>query len=182
MRVSLEQARKESDADLKHQVCPPQAAYSTQAFDLFKAFAIGAPPTTPAMVRDWGHADASYWAWASEAHKGAFEYNEVKLLAACTMGAAEFEVSRSRPCRSTEEHIFKMRVAANGRVVGYWRGGQLGAIGSLYEAAAANGATFGGTSALRECWGNILEVSPIWRIYLKYVLLISELINFRRYI
>ena len=83
------------------------ATYSAQACDLIEAIAIGAPPTTKAIVHDWGRANASYWLWTSEAHEGAFVYNNDKLLAAGTMCAPEFEVSRSYPTHSTEEHIFK---------------------------------------------------------------------------
>ena len=93
MRVSLEQVRKKSDMELKRLARSPQASDSAQALDLVKAFAIEAPPTTPAMVHDWALANASYWLRASEAHKGAFVYNGEKPLAAATTRAAEFEVT-----------------------------------------------------------------------------------------
>ena len=41
-----------------------------------------------------------------------------------TACVAEFEVSRSYPIHLMEEHIFKVLIAANDQVVGYWRGGQ----------------------------------------------------------
>ena len=52
MKVGLEQARKESDVELKRLVRSPQATDSAQAFGLIKAIAIEAPPTTPATARD----------------------------------------------------------------------------------------------------------------------------------
>ena len=118
MRVGLEQARKESDADLKRLERLPQATDSAQAFDLIKAVATGAPPTTQAMAHDWGRANARRWLWASEAHKEAFDYNNENLLAAATMSAEEFEVSRSYPIHSVEEHIFRIPIAANDQVAG----------------------------------------------------------------
>ena len=93
MRVSLEQVRKKFDMELKRVARTPQASDSVQAFDLVEAIAIEAPPTTPAVVRDWALANASNWLWASEAHKGAFVYNGEKLLAAATMRAAKFGVT-----------------------------------------------------------------------------------------
>ena len=49
VRARLEQARKESDTELKRLARSPRATDSTQAYDLIKVFAIGAPPTTTAV-------------------------------------------------------------------------------------------------------------------------------------
>ena len=94
MRVSLGQVRKKSGMGLKRLVRSPQTSDSAQAYDLVKAIAIEAPLTTPAMVHDWDHANASYWLWPSEVRKGTLEYNREKLLAAATRRAAEFELTR----------------------------------------------------------------------------------------
>ena len=120
MRASLVESRKESDVELKLLGRPPQATGSAGAFDLIGAIAIEALPATPAMVHDWGHANAICWLWAFESHGGACGYNEEKLLAAATMRAAESGVSRGYPIHSMGEHIFKMLIAANDPVAGYW--------------------------------------------------------------
>ena len=102
---------------------------------------------------DWGRAFAGFWMWAPGARNGAFVYNGVKLLVAATMRAAEFEVPRSCPIRPTEEHAFKMIIAANDQVSGCWRGGQRGAVSFPHEAATANGAALNGALARRGGWG-----------------------------
>ena len=47
------------------------------------------------------------------------------------------------------EHIFKMIIDANDQVAGLWRGGQIGAMSFLYEAATGKGVALDSTSALR---------------------------------
>ena len=142
MGASLEQARKESDAELKRLARSPQATDSAQAYDLIKATAIGAPPTRRELLAlDFRISEA-------------FVYNDEELLVAAKMRAAEFEGPRSFLSHSTEDHIFKMLIAANGQVAEYWRGGLIGAISFRYRAATANGATFDGTRVLREGWGH----------------------------
>ena len=75
------------------------------------------------------------------------------LLVAATVCATEFEVSRSYSLSLMEGHILKMFIAANEQITGYWQGGQLGIISSLYKDAKAYGVTFEGTLALHEGWG-----------------------------
>ena len=71
------------------------------------------------------------------------------LLAAATVRAAEFEVSRSHPLSLAEGHISKMLIAENSQIACYQRG----IIVLFYEAATARGVTFDGPSVLRRCWG-----------------------------
>ena len=51
-----------------------------------------------------------------------------------------------------------MLLAPNAQITGYWRGGQLGIISFLYEAAGARGVIFAGTFVLRDGWGLIPQL------------------------
>ena len=136
----------------------PNSTDSAEAHDLVKAIAISASPNTIASVQDWGRANASYWLWATEAHKEAFARKNEQLLSAATDCVTEFQVSRGYSFGLMGEHISKMRIAANAQITGFWQGGQLGIISFFLEAAKARGVISDSAVALRDGWGLIQQL------------------------
>ena len=97
---------------------------------------------------------------ATGACKEAFAYHEKQLLAAATLGAAEFEASRSFSLSSVEEDAPKVLIATNSEIAGWWRGSRLGIISILREAATARGVTVGGNFAPHQGSGVYPAASP----------------------
>ena len=158
MRASPQQAR-EQDSELKALQLSSRALDSAEAFALVKAPAISVPSSV-ASARDWEHADASFWLWATEASKEPCAYNEKKLLAAATIYVAVFEVSRIFSASSAEEHFFKVLIAANTQITGWRQGTQIGIISFPYEAAEGRRVAFDGTMAPDEGWGLFPQLRP----------------------
>ena len=131
----------------------PRADDSARAFDLIQAISLEAPPPSPATLQGWDHGNASYWLRASQPDYKALDYNEAKLIVASTICAAEFGVSRSFPKETVYEPVSQLFEAANEQILSLWRGSELRANGSIYEAAAACGVTFHGVSARHAGWG-----------------------------
>ena len=144
LRDGLVQARVESDIELERLVRSARAVHSAQAFDILQAISFGAPPLSPAMLRSWDHASARYWVRASRPYDKTFDCNEAKFVAAATICVAEFELPRSFAEETAYELILKMAEAANEQILGFWRGGQLGPISFIYEAATAHGVSLCG--------------------------------------
>ena len=120
MRAILEQARKACDVGLRRLARLPEVTDPAEAYYLVKAIAPSASPTNIARGHEWNRANASYRLWATGAHKEAPVYNDEMLLVAATARAAEFDAFRSYAVSLMEERIFKVLIAANTRITGYW--------------------------------------------------------------
>ena len=98
-----------------------------QGFGLLRAMAISAPPNT-AYATDWGHSNASFCPWQTEADTEAFAHNNEQLLRAATFCAAEFRVSRDYALGSCGNHLFEVLIAADSQLTGWRQGRHLGLV------------------------------------------------------
>ena len=104
-------------------------------------------------VAFWAHSKAEQWLWKADVDQDSYKYTKAQLMIATAIVGAELQVSRNYSFTTLQPHIFKLMVAANKKLVGYWQGRLRGLVSFVAEAARANGVTYNGSCVSHSSWG-----------------------------